>query len=356
MRRLVDSRDIAGAVTMVVNKDGVAHLEATGLADIESMRPMRDDTIFWIASMTKPVTGAAIMMLQDEGKLHVDDLVAKYIPEFASLETPSGAPANLTIRHMLTHTSGLAEATREEHAASRQLEDLIPHYLAKPMQFEPGAKWHYCQSGINTAGRIVEIASGMPVEVFFHQRIFEPLGMKDTAFFLAPEQLPRVATNYDKDRTRGALVAVPQYMDPASRNRPPLVNGGLFSTAPDYARFCRMLLNRGTLDGRRCLKPESVAYLSSVLTGDLQAGFVPGSAWGLGVGIVREPRGIAATLSPGSFGHGGRNGTQAWIDPVAGTAQILMIQRNDIGNSDGSEIRQAFHQAAASALAKKPRD
>ncbi|MGH8021163.1 MAG: serine hydrolase domain-containing protein [Opitutaceae bacterium] len=196
MQRLVKSHDISGAVTMVVNKDGIAHLGATGFADIESKRPIRDDTIFWIASMTKPVTDVAIMMLQDEGNLDVDDPVAKYIPEFAAFETPSGAAANLTIRHILTHTSGLAEATREEHAASRQLKDLIPHYLAKPMQFEPGAKWQYCQSGINTAGRIVEIASGMPVEVFFRQKLFEPLGMKDTAFLLAPEQLSRVAIQF----------------------------------------------------------------------------------------------------------------------------------------------------------------
>ena len=313
---------------------------------------MRPDSIFWIASMTKPITATAVLMLQDEGKLSVDDPVEKHLPAFKDLKTADGKPVRLTIRHLLTHTSGLGEATPAEARVIQDLAGLIPIYVGKPVQFEPSSKWTYCQSGINTAARIVEVASGVPFDQFVEQRLFAPLGMKDTTFYPAEGQLPRLATSYRKDK--GELtptnVSILYGKAPTSRDRYPAANGGLFSTAADYSRFCRMILNGGELDGKRYVKPGSVALMTSVQSGDLKTGFTPGNGWGLGWCITREPQGITAMFSPGTFGHGGAYGTQAWIDPVKKRAYILMIQRADYPNSDGSEVRRGFQESAASAL------
>ena len=188
MEAMITKDEIAGAVTAVVTKDKVIHFETTGFADVAAKRPMTPDTLFWIASMTKPVTGVAVLMLQDEGKLAVTDPVAKYLPEFANLKTPSGKPANLTITQILTHTSGLGEATGPAAQQAKTLADLVPLWLAAPMQYEPGAQWKYTQSGINAGARIVEVVSGMTFDVFVEKRIFEPLGMKSTTFYPTDEQ------------------------------------------------------------------------------------------------------------------------------------------------------------------------
>ena len=356
MRAFVQDREIAGAVTLVTTPDRTIHLDATGRADIAATKPMRPDTIFWIASMTKPITATAVLMMQDEGKLSVDDAVAKHLPEFKDLKDKDGKPAPVTIRHLLTHTSGMAEASPAESRAITALAGLVPVYVGKPVQFTPGSKWTYCQSGINTAARIVEVVSGRPFDRFVEQRLTGPLGMKDTTFYLTEDQVPRLATSYRRS-TEGELVATPVSIlygkPPTSRDRFPAANGGLFSTAPDYARFCRMILNGGELDGKRYVKPESVALMTSLQTGELKTGFTPGNGWGLGWCITREPQGITALLSPGTFGHGGAYGTQAWLDPVRKRAYILMIQRADYPNSDGSEVRRAFQEAASAALDRK---
>src|SRR5436189_483751 len=206
VQEMIAKNEIAGAVTVVVTKDKLLHLESTGFADIASHRPMTPDTVFWIASMTKPITGAAILMLQDEGKLNVADPVAKYLPGFADLKTPSGKPANLTITQILTHTSGLGEASGPDAQKARTLADLVPLWLAPPMQYEPGTQWKYTQSGINAAARIVEVISGQAFEVFLQQRLFDPLGMKNTTFYPTEEQRARLATGYAKDMATGSLV------------------------------------------------------------------------------------------------------------------------------------------------------
>jgi CubicO group peptidase (beta-lactamase class C family) len=363
MQACVAADEISGAVTLVATREGVVHLEATGLADIAAKRPMRPDTLFWIASMTKPITAAAVLMLQDEGKLSLDDPVAKFIPGFAGLRTPSGKPANLTLRLLLSHTSGMGEADQAKALAARTLSDFIPLFLASPMLAEPGARWRYCQSGINTAARIVEIVGGKSLSDFYQQRIFGPLGMKDTTFYPTSEQLARLARPYERDKYTGRLRPAPtgeiDGRQISSHDRPALGNGGLFSTASDYGRFCQMLLNGGTLDGRRYLKPETVKLMDTVQTGGLPAGFIPGSAWGVGVGIVRKPQGAAAMLSPGTFGHGGADGTQAWIDPVKGALYVLMVQRTNfsisVHDGDDSHVRRDFQQAAVDALANKVR-
>ena len=362
LQALVDQHEIAGAVTVVVTKDRILHLENTGLADVASQKPMTAETLFWIASMTKPITGTAVLMLQDEGKLNVADPVAKYLPEFAGLKTPSGKPANLTITQILTHTSGLGEAGGPAAKDAKTLADLVPIWLAAPMQYEPGARWAYTQSGINAAARIVEVVSGLTFDAFLQQRLFDPLGMKNTTFYPTDAQRARLVTAYAKNKDTGLLEAVPPREGYGTRSRPPQGNGGLFSTPADYARFCRMLLGGGACDGRRYLSADAMKFLTTPQTGDLPTGFFqngpPGNlglnyGWGLGTCILRQPHaGVAAMLPPGSYGHGGAWGTQAWIDPVKGVAYVLMVQRSNFPNSDASEVRRAFQEAASKALGK----
>ena len=363
MQEMIAKHEVAGAVTAVVTRKALVHLETTGFADVAAKRPMASDTLFWIASMTKPVTGVAILLLQDEGKLAITDPVAKHLPEFANLKTPSGKPANLTITQILTHTSGLGEAAGPAAQQARTLADLVPLWLAAPMQYEPGSQWKYTQSGINAASRIVEVVSGMTFDLFVEKRIFEPLGMKDTTFYPTEAQRARLATAYARNKETGALEPVPPRPDFGRRERPPQGNGGLYSTAPDYARFTQMLLNGGSLDGRRYLSDGAMKVLTTPQTGDLPTGFFQNEAngnrgtnygWGLGTCILRTPHdGVAAMLSPGTYGHGGAWGTQAWIDPAKGAAYVLMVQRSNFPNSDNSDVRRHFQEAAANALAKR---
>jgi CubicO group peptidase (beta-lactamase class C family) len=356
MEQFVADHEIAGAVTLVTEAGRIVHLDATGKADVAHDRPMRPDTIFWIASMTKPITGTAVLMMQEEGKLSVDDLVSKHIPAFADLKTKDGKPANLTIRHLLTHTSGLGEMSGGPASGVKTLAEAIPFYLEKPVAFEPGSKWSYCQSGINTAARIVEVVSGQSFPDFLQQRLFGPLGMKDTTFYLNDDQVPRLATSYqrtDKKELKPVPLMILGSKSPTSRDRLPLANGGLFSTAPDYANFCQMILNGGEANGKRFLKPESVRLMTTVQSGDVKTGFTPGNGWGLGWCVIREPQGISAMLSPGTFGHGGAYGTQFWIDPLKKRVYVLMVQRANFANSDDSPVRRGFQETAASALGSR---
>lgn len=362
VRAHLERRDIAGAVTMVVTKDRVLHLEAAGFADLASGRPMQTDSLFLIASMTKPITATCILMLQDDGKLNVTDPVAKYIPEFAGLKTPSGRLANLTLAQILTHTSGLGEAPAAAAGRAKTLADLVPLWLAAPMQYEPGQRWKYTQSGINVAARIVEIVSGQSFDRFVQARVFDPLGMTGATFFPEERVASRRVTGYKVIPGTGALEPEKQRGTWGLRDHPALGNGGVFCTASDYGRFCQMLLGGGVFEGKRYLSPAAMKLLTTVQTGDLPTGFLQGEeygnrganyGWGIGTCILRTPHpGVAAMLSAGTFGHGGAWGTQAWIDPVRGVAYILMVQRPSSGNGDNSDIRRDFQQAASDALLK----
>ncbi|MGA2621886.1 MAG: serine hydrolase domain-containing protein [Thermoguttaceae bacterium] len=356
LQPFVENHTIAGAVTLVADKDKVISLETVGYADLAANKPIRPDNLFWIASMTKPVTATAVLMLQDDGKLSVDDPAAKYLPELANLKTVDGKAAKLTLRHLLTHISGMGEATPQESRAAGKLADLIPHYAEKPLQFEPGTKWQYCQSGINSLGRIVEVVSGQPLPEFLQKRLFDPLGMKDTTFYPTQEQLARLAKSYKAadGKLEETTIFILDGHDPASRDRYPAANGGLFSTARDYGRFCQMLLNQGSLGGRQYLTPESVKAMNTIQTGDLKTGFTEGNGWGLGCCVVRKPQGVTAVLSPGTFGHGGAYGTQAWIDPVKQVVYVLMVQRSNFPNADASDVRRAFQEAAVATVTGKP--
>jgi len=354
LRPLVEDRQISGAVTLVATPERTLHLDAIGKADIGEGKPMRPDTIFWIASMTKPITATAVLMFHEEGKLSVDDPVEKYVPEFKNLKNADGKPVRVTIRHLLTHSSGMGEISSAEARGIKNLAGVIPLYVAKPVKFEPGTKWVYSQSGINTAARVVEVVSGVPFDEFVEHRLFGPLGMKDTTFYVTDTQLPRLARAYrrsDSGELAPTEVSILHGKSATSRDRFPAANGGLYSTAPDYARFCQMILNGGEYEGKRYLRPESVHLMTTVQSGDLKTGFTPGNGWGLGWCVIREPQGVTATLSPGTFGHGGAYGTQAWLDPVKKRIYILMIQRADFPNSDASAVRRAFQEAATAPLA-----
>jgi CubicO group peptidase (beta-lactamase class C family) len=348
MQAYVDRQKLSGAVMLVADNRHILHLSAVGRRDIEHNLPMRIDTIFWVASMTKLMTASAIMMLSDEGKLSIDDPVSKFIPAFAELKTPKGNPANLTLRHLLTHTSGLAEVPKEELSKPLTLAELMNYFLNRPMVFAPGARWEYCQTGINSLGRIIEIVSGESYENFMRERLFIPLGMKDATFYPTKDQISRLAVSYNLKDGRLEPTDIKLLPGPVGdRNHYTAANGGLFCTASDYCRFAQMLLNHGSLDGRQYLRPETVREMTRIQTDGLPSvGFIPGSAWGLGFGIVRKPTGITEGLSPGTFGHGGAYGTQVWIDPVKNRIYMLLIQRGDLPNSDASEFRTAFQDAA----------
>jgi CubicO group peptidase (beta-lactamase class C family) len=348
MHNVIVANEVPGAVTVVATRDSVLRMDAQGWADPEHKSFMRVDSIFWIASMSKPITATAVLMLMEEGKLSLDDPISEYIPELGGLKTADGKTQRITLHHLLTHTSGMGEATDEEAKAARSLADLVPAFASKPLAFEPGSKWRYCQSGILTLGRIVEIVSGVPFEVFLRKRIFEPLGMKDTTFYLSEAQMPRwvIPAKREGEHLLPAEIGLLYGHPPTWRDHYPASNGGLFSTAPDYTRFAQMLLNGGVLDGRRYLMAESVRMMSTVQTGDLVTGFTPGNGWGLGVGIVRKPQGVTEMLSPGTFGHGGGYGTQVWIDMKRGAVLIMMIQRSNFKNADDTPVRLAFQKAA----------
>ena len=361
MQSMIDAHEIAGAVTVVATGREIVHVGAVGYADVAAQKPMQTDALFRIASMSKPVTSVAILMLQDDGKLSVTDPVAKYIPEFADLKTPSGKPANLTIAQLLNHTSGLADPRVSPAMAVKTLRDYLRVTLSQPMQFEPGTVWRYTSSGFNISGLIVEIVSGQPFEVFLQNRLFGPLGMPDTTFYPSDAQMLRIPRSYRANPTGGTLTVQqgsgPSSSKPTRDDTPPMGAGGLFSTAGDYARFGQMLLNGGALDGKRYLSADAYKALTTICTGDLPTGYTKSKlnqvlGWGLGVAIVKAPAGgVSAQLSPGSFGHPGALGTGAWIDPVKGAVYVMMVQRQNMPDNFENPPALAFVRAAAAALA-----
>jgi len=355
METFVRDGEIAGAVTVVVDADRILHLGAVGHARLpgsgDAPEPMRADSIFWIASMSKPVTGACVMQLVDQGKLSLDDTIDRYLPEMRELRNDAGETVSVTIRQLLNHTSGMRELS--DPYGHPSLAVASPLYAKAGVAFPPGTKWQYSQTGINTAARIVEVVSGLTFDQYASRFLFGPLGMVDTGFYLTAEQLPRLATSYSRSadgKLEPASIFLLGGKKPTERDRMPAANGGLFSTATDYARFCQMLLGNGRLADQRVLSEESVLALRTPNTGDLVTGFTTGNAWGVGVCVVRRPQGATAVLSAGSFGHGGAYGTQAWIDPVKNRAFILMVQRANFPNADDSDVRKRFQEVAAKLL------
>jgi CubicO group peptidase (beta-lactamase class C family) len=352
MDQFVKDHVIAGSVTLVAGPKEILHLEADGYCNLDTKTAMDVDQVFWIASMSKPICGAAIMILVDEDRIKLDDPVSKYIPEAKDLKLADGTPVVITIKHLLTHTSGLSEVGYKESNDKKTIAEIIPLYMSQKVNFVPGSKWVYCQSGINTASRIVEIASGMKYDEFLEKKIFKPLGMDDTTFYLSQTQNDRLARAYkfEKDKVTQVSNFLLNNRNPMSRDRLPMANGGLYSTAKDYLKFCQMLLNDGELNGTRVLSANAVKTFSTVQFPDVETGFTPGNGWGVGCCVVKKPQGPSEVLSVGSYGHGGAYGTQAWIDPVKKRIYILMVQRANFPNADASDVRIKFQQLASEGL------
>jgi CubicO group peptidase (beta-lactamase class C family) len=338
LQPFVDKNTLAGAVALVAGPDKTLALEAVGYADLAGKRPMRTDSLFWIASMSKPMTAAAVMILADEGKLDLDDPVEKYLPEFKGqwlaverdeshvlLKRPKRPVA---IRDLLTHTSGLLHFLDVEAPGSKQFE-LLPlkeaarYYALTPLLSEPGSTWRYSNAGMNTAGRIVEVVSGVPFEEFMSRRLFEPLGMRDTTFSPGKQQLDRLAKSYQPNPAgtglEEAMIPILKY-PPDGRKYPPLPAGGLYSTADDLGRFCRMLLNGGESGGRRVLSKAAVEQMTGKYA-QTPEGQGVGLGWFLGSG--------------GTYGHSGAYNTRMELDPKTGLAKVLLTQH--VSFQGGSE-------------------
>lgn len=348
MQEAVEQKQAAGIAWAVGRKGRRPVFDAVGFRDLEAKSPMKPDTIQRIASMTKPITAMAVLMLEEDGKLSTDDPVAKFVPEFGKVESQKP----ITLRHLLTHTSGIPGGAPPEMKdlyakRDRTLAEAVPAFARKPA-FEPGTKWAYCNTGIDTLGRVVEVASGKSFEAFLDERLFAPLGLKDTFFYPTAERKDRLAVTYKK--TPDGLARSGEWLGGESAGKYPLPAGGLWSTAPDLAKLYDMLLAGGQAGGRRYLKAETLAKMTRNHTGDLKAGFTPGMGMGLGFQVVSAPQGVTEMISAGSFGHGGAFGTQSWGDPAKGMCFILMVQREGFGNGDASELRKTLQELAVAAV------
>jgi CubicO group peptidase (beta-lactamase class C family) len=360
MSPFVESNIVSGVVTLVERRGEIVALDAVGHSDLGTRRKMRTDDLFWIASMTKPMAAVAVLMLQDEGKLSVNDPVQKHLPEFtnqwmvASRSATNVAlvrsPRAILIRDLLTHTSGLGDVPAPRSDCS--LAELTMAYAREPLKFPPGSRWEYCNSGINVLGRIVEVVSGVPFAEFLQKRLFNPLDMDDTTFWPNASQAKRIAKTY-RAGANGALeeTTIPFIKGALTdRKRTPYPSGGLFSTARDVSHFYRMMLDGGRYGGKRLFSREAVAEMTRTQTGEIKTGFVDGMSWGYGFAVVKEPKGITGMLSPGTFGHGGAYGTQSWADPRKDLILVLMFQWARVPNADASPLRAAFQEAAAAAI------
>jgi CubicO group peptidase (beta-lactamase class C family) len=348
--RRTAAKDISGAVTLVALGGHVVHFEARGLMDIESGKPMARDTLFDVASMTKPVTTVAILMLVEEGRLRLTDPVAQFIPSFKNLKVKSASDAqpvpatrDITIRDLLTHTSGVISEVRLPRDRNETLAHFIPTVPATPLEFQPGTRWMYSNTvGFDTLARIVEVASGQNFDRFLRDRIFAPLGMKDSGHRLDETKAARLATNYE---TTATGLRRRQFDDGVAYDAPGYFAGGwgLKTTAQDYLRFAEMLLEGGELDGKRLLAPRTVELMSSAHIPDTLPGRQPGEGWGLGVRVITDLGARNTWLSNGSYGWAGAFGTRFWIDPEKRLVAILMVQTPAMGL--GPDFETAVMQA-----------
>lgn len=350
VQRHIEAGAITGAVTLVARNARLVHCEAHGLMDLESKRPMEKDAIFRLASMSKPVTAVAVLMLAEEGKVRLGDPVSRFIPEFKDAQVavmrpnPNKAggavplfytvPADreITVRDLLTHTSGLMSWQSPIPAPKLQSTDTLAIYvpqLAKvPLDFQPGTQWSYSgRGGCDVLSRIVEIASGQSYDEFLRTRLFEPLGMKDTFFYPPADRRPRLVTLYE--RTPHGLrkaanqdgFSTPSYFSGAA---------GLMSTAEDYLQFAQMLLNGGELNGKRILSPRTVELMGSNHVGEMFNGKLGRPAHGMGFGllvaVIQDSTAAGLRVSNASFGWDGAFGTQTWVDPKEKMVTIIMMQ------------------------------
>jgi CubicO group peptidase (beta-lactamase class C family) len=383
VQRHLDARNVSGVVTLVARRGRIAHFEAQGMQDIEAKKSMPKDGIFRLASMSKPITGVAVMMLVEEGKIRLNDPVSRFLPEFKTMKValarPGAGPAGggrgaagarggegdpeaaydvvsaareITIRDLLTHTSGLVSGGLGAAAATKlaprsqndTLATFIPKLASVPLDFQPGTLWRYSGlAGFDVLSRIVEVVSGQTFDRFLKQKIFDPLGMKDTAFVLTPQQSSRLVTIYR---------STPNGLEPA--NQPASTTyfsgaGGLMSTAEDYLQFVQMLLNGGELNGMRLLGPRTIELMTANHTGDMVNGQfgrpAQGMGFGLSVQVVQDPVAANLRVSKGAYGWAGGTGVSFWVEPEEKIVSIYLVQ----GGSGGA-LRQDFEGAVRYAI------
>jgi len=353
MRGLVDEGELSGSITAVTRRGKLVHWQAYGYRDTDRRTPLTDDTIFRIYSMSKPVTGVALMTLYEEGRFELDDPVENYIPELKGLEVAAADGADgwplteeaehpMTIRELVSHTSGLTYGIFSRSQVDslylkakltgrdQSLKEFIDKLAGLPLKSQPGSRWHY-SVGPDVQGYLVEVLAGKPFEEVLAERIFQPLGMKDTAFWVPPEKADRLATLYHQNRSGGrAPVTSSEYLAPP---RFPSGGGGLVGTTMDYLRFCQMLANGGELNGVRILRPETVALMHtnqlppSVSEIDPRIGN-PGNEFGVDFAIVARPDGTTDhILARSEFWWYGIGGTWFGINPVQDVVVVGMIQQ-----------------------------
>ena len=362
MSRYIEPKKIVGCLTLVARKGEIAYLEPLGLMDREREKPMTEDTIFRIYSMSKPITSVALMMLYEQGHFQLTDPVWKFIPEFRNLRVYAmGIYPNfitvrpkrhMTIRDLFTHTSGLTygfmnrtnvdaayrEAVVQERGKNEgTLKEMIDKLSNLPLEFSPGDFWNYSVS-TDVLGYLVEVISGMSLDEYFKTRIFEPLGMVDSGFHAPPEKQERFAANYERSPDKVLHLAD----DPTTGvfSRPATFysgGGGLVSTARDYFRFCQMVLNGGELDGVRILGRKTVEYMTmnhlpggrdmaSMSVSTYEQVAAEGSGFGLGFSVTQGPVKTGVIGSAGEYSWGGAASTAFWIDPVEDLIVIFMTQ------------------------------
>ncbi|HTE42080.1 MAG TPA: serine hydrolase domain-containing protein, partial [Steroidobacteraceae bacterium] len=337
MKSLVDQGRLAGVVTMVSRNGKVVHFEANGKRDIASGAPMQKDSIFRIYSMSKPITGVAMMMLFEQGKWQLNDPVAKYIPEFAGLKVYSGNENGkpvlkdqthpMTMRELMSHSAGFTygffsntpvdamQRTADVLNDNITLDEMIKRVAKLPLNAQPGAEWHYSIS-VDIQGYIVQKLSGMKFEDFLEQRIFKPLGMIDTAFYVPQEKLNRFAEYYTYDAA-GKLTVVQGGFNRNFAAKPALASGGggLVSTTTDYMRFCQMLLNGGQFGGVRLLSPRTVELMRTNVLPNGMPTMAAGAQFGLDFAVYNDTIAAGGYYGKGTFWWGGAAGTWFWIDP-----------------------------------------
>lgn len=348
LQTMVDDGSLAGVVSLLARRGKIAFVDVAGVQDIESGRPMARDSIFRIFSMTKPVTGVAMMMLYEEGKWRLNDPVARYIPELASLKVHAGQNGDgsmrledpdhqMTMRELMTHTAGLGYVLNPRHPVNQlflqkrvlnplePLDAMIGKLAEIPLLAQPGSRWIYSVA-VDVQGYLVEKLSGQPFAEFLDERIFEPLGMVDTGFYVAESELSRVALRHSAGE--GGELVLNSRGDPfTSSPAGPSGGGGLYGTADDYLRFTQMLLNGGELDGQRLLAPRTVEMMrTNHMSAEATANMRAGMGFGMDFMIYMDPAAAGEPHAPGAYYWLGIDGTWFWIDPALDLAFVGMIQ------------------------------
>lgn len=324
MEAAVAGKEAAGIVTLVMKEGKVVHHEAVGMADVAGGKAMTKDAVFWIASMTKSINGTALMMLVEEGKVTLDEPAAKWLPGLAKVKMKDGsAPKTaITLRMLLSHTAGIAFPPRKADDGAVSLKQYVDRLLAAPLAFEPGSDYEY-GFGPTVAGRLLEVVTGKPYEVFLKERLFEPLGMVDTMFHPDEARRARIAQTYklDEETKELAVSYNPFFTSSAAVKRMVEPAGGLFSTAADMGRFYAMVANGGELDGKRILSETAVKEMTTPVS----AGGKP-ITYGLGWQCCTEANAKMSPLGVGTFGHGGAFGTNGWVDLERKIATVFLVQ------------------------------